>query len=166
MKQKKIIETNLIINPLKIDIKKGIFFSSDDKQQSYTLYDNYIIDEDSYQNSHILSIYNFCLSKTGYILKSSSLTIYDSFPKIGGIIQLIYYIFYGINYIYNRFTVVNDTKKLFFTLHPNDEKAKGKIKNFSEMVNEIRQKNKILKNKYTKKPAIEIYKYILKLDRI
>ena len=146
MKQKKIIETNLIINPLKIDIKKGIFFSSDDKRQSYTLYDNYIIDEGSYQNSHILSIYNFCLSKTGYILKSSSLTIYDSFPKIGGIIQLIYYIFYGINYIYNRFTVVNDTKKLFFTLHPNDEKAKGKIKNFSEMVNEIRQKNKILKN--------------------
>ena len=147
MKQKKIIETNLIINPLKIDIKGGIFFSSNDNRQSYTLYDNYIIDEGSYKNNHILSIYNFYLSKTGYILKSSSLTIYDSFPKIGGIIQLIYYIFYGINYLYNRFTVINDTKKLFFTLHSNnDDSNKSKVKTFSEMVNEIRQKNKILKN--------------------
>ena len=146
IKQKKIIETNLIISPLKIDIKGGIFFSSDDKKQSYTLQDNYFIDESSYKNSHILSIYNFCLSKTGYILKSSKLTVYDSFPKIGGIIQLIYYIFYGINYIYNRFTIVNDTKQLFFTLHSNNEKAKGKIKDFSEMVNEIRLKSPILKN--------------------
>ena len=146
MKQKKIIETNIIISPLKIDIKGGIFFSSDDKKQSYTLQDNYFIDESSYKNSHILSIYNFCLSKTGYILKSSKLTVYDSFPKIGGIIQLIYYIFYGINYIYNRFTIVNDTKQLFFTLHSNNEKAKGKIKDFSEMVNEIRLKSPILKN--------------------
>ena len=146
MKQKKIIETNLIISPLKIDIKGGIFSSSNDKKQSYSLHDNYIIDEGSYKNSHILSIYNFCLSKTGYILKSSNLTVYDSFPKIGGIIQLIYYIFYGINYIYNRFTIVNDTKQLFFTLNSNNEKAKGKVKVFSEMVNDIRQKNKILKN--------------------
>ena len=146
MKQKKIIETNLIISPLKIDIKEGIFFSSDDKKQSYTLHDNYFIDEGTYKNSHILSIYNFCLSKTGYILKSSNLTVYDSFPKIGGIIQLIYYIFYGINYIYNRFTIVNDTKQLFFTLHSNNEKAKAKVKDFSEMVNEIRQKTQILKN--------------------
>ena len=146
MKQKKIIETNLIISPLKIDIKQGIFFSSDDKKQSYTLHDNYFIDEGTYKNSHILSIYNFCLSKTGYILKSTNLTVYDSFPKIGGIIQLIYYIFYGINYIYNRFTIVNDTKQLFFTLHSNNEKAKAKVKDFSEMVNEIRQKTQILKN--------------------
>ena len=146
IKQKKIIETNLIISPLKIDIKGGIFSSSIDKKQSYSLHDNYIIDEGSYKNSHILSIYNFCLSKTGYILKSSNLTVYDSFPKIGGIIQLIYYIFYGINYIYNRFTIVNDTKQLFFTLNSNNEKAKGKVKVFSEMVNDIRQKNKILKN--------------------
>ena len=146
MKQKKIIETNLIISPLKIDIKQGIFFSSDDKKQSYTLHDNYFIDEGTYKNSHILSIYNFCLSKTGYILKSTNLTVYDSFPKIGGIIQLIYYIFYGINYIYNRFTIVNDTKQLFFTLHSNNEKAKGKVKDFTDMVNEIRQKNQILKN--------------------
>ena len=146
IKQKKIIETNLIISPLKIDIKGGIFSSSNDKKQSYSLHDNYIIDEGSYKNSHILSIYNFCLSKTGYILKSSNLTVYDSFPKIGGIIQLIYYIFYGINYIYNRFTIVNDTKQLFFTLNSNNEKAKGKVKVFSEMVNDIRQKNKILKN--------------------
>ena len=146
IKQKKIIETNLIISPLKIDIKGGIFSSSIDKKQSYSLHDNYIIDEGSYKNSHILSIYNFCLSKNGYILKSSNLTVYDSFPKIGGIIQLIYYIFYGINYIYNRFTIVNDTKQLFFTLNSNNEKAKGKVKVFSEMVNDIRQKNKILKN--------------------
>ena len=146
MKQKKIIETNLIIRPLKIDIKGGIFSSSKDKRQSYTLHDNYIIEEGSYKNNHILSIYNFCLSKSGYIVKSSKLTVYDSFPKIVGIIQLIYYLFYGINYIYNRFTIVNDTKKLFFTLHSNNEKAKGKVKDFSKMVNEIRQKNNILKN--------------------
>ena len=143
MKKKKTIETNLIITPLKIDFKGGIFFPKKKQNQTYTLYETYPADEERNENSRVLSIYNFCLTQSGYVFKSSYLTIYDSFPKIGGIIQLIYYIFFGINFIYNRFTIIDDTKKLFFTLH-NDEKINGggQIKKFQNIVKSLRKKHK------------------------
>ena len=140
LKKTKIIENNLIISPLKIDINGGIFFPERKQNQTYSFYENYVINEERPTNSRILSIYNFCLTQSGYVFKSSYLTIYDSFPKIGGIIQLIYYIFFGINFFLNRFTIIDDTKKLFFTLH-NEEAVNGgsQIKKFSEVVESLRK---------------------------
>ena len=140
LKRKKIIENHLIISPLKIDINAGIFFPTRKQNQTYSFYDYYIIAEERNENSGIVSIYKFCLTQSGYVFKSTYLTIYDSFPNIGGIIQLIYYIFFGINFILNRFTIIDDTKKLFFTLH-NDEIINGgaHIKKFTNMVNNLRK---------------------------
>ena len=150
LKKNKTIENNIIISPLEIFIKEGIFFPIKKQNKTYSFNEKYVIDEERNSKSKILSIYNFCLTQTGYVFKSNYLTIYDSFPKIGGIIQLIYYIFFGINFIYNRFTIINDTKKLFFTLH-NDEAINGgsQIKNFSAIVNNLR---KIHKTIITTKP--------------
>ena len=157
LKRKKIIENNLIISPLKIDINGGVFFPTRKQNQTYSFYDNYIFAEERNENSGIVSIYKFCLTQSGYVFKSTYLTIYDSFPNIGGIIQLIYYIFFGINFILNRYTIIDDTKKLFFTLH-NDEIVNGgiQIKKFTSIVNNLR-KNFIKKtNKninFTKNPS-------------
>jgi hypothetical protein len=104
------------------------------------------MDEERSQDSRIIAIINFYLSKSGYVFKSVYTTIYDSFPKIGGIIQLIYYIFFGFNFLLNKYSIINDTRKLFFTLH-NDEQINGgtQVKQFIKLVKESRQKyNKLI----------------------
>ena len=156
MKRKKIIENNIIIAPLKIDINGGVFFPTKKQNQTYSYYENYVLEEERNENSKVLSIYNFCLSQSGYVFKSTYLTIYDSFPKIGGIIQLIYYIFFGINFILNRFTIINDTKKLFFTLH-NDELVNGggQIQNFTNIVNRLRRAHKLFTIKAYKNNSLK-----------
>ena len=154
MKSDKIIDIKLIFTPLKNYFKGGLFFPIKKENITYTFSENYSFDEDKNENSRILSIYNFNLVQTGYIFKIIYQTLYDSFHKIGGIIQLTYYIFFGINYIFNRFKVIDDTKKLFFMLN-NEETMNGgeHVIKFSNIVNELRRKHllkysstKILKN--------------------
>ena len=154
MKSDKIIDIKLIFTPLKNYFRGGLFFPIKKENITYTFSENYSFDEDKNENSRILSIYNFNLVQTGYIFKIIYQTLYDSFHKIGGIIQLTYYIFFGINYIFNRFKVIDDTKKLFFMLN-NEETMNGgeHVIKFSNIVNELRRKHllkysstKILKN--------------------
>jgi hypothetical protein len=154
MKKDKIIDIKLFFTPLKNYINGGLFFPIKKENITYTFSENYFFDEDKIGNSRILSIYNFNLVQTGYIFKIIYQTIYGSFHKIGGIIQLAYYIFFGINYIFNRFKIIDDTKKLFFTLN-NEETINGgeHIIKFSSIINELRRKHlfkhsstRILKN--------------------
>ena len=150
MKKDKIMDIKLIFAPLKNYIREGLFLPIAKENITYTFLENYSVNEYKSENSRILSIYKFNLVQTGYIFKIIYRTIYDSFPKIGGIIQLIYYIFFGINYIFNRFKIIDDTKKLFFTLN-NEERINGGeyIIKFSNIVNELRRKH-LLKHSSTK----------------
>ena len=141
MKRNKYIVNNIALSPLKVDMRKGIVFPSRCLNKTYTYDGNHIMEEDQREGSRVLSIYNFYLSKSGYVYKSSYLTIYDSFHKIGGIVQLIYYIFFCLNFIYNRFIIINDTKKLFFS-EEKKEITKGvtNIQNFTNIVKNLRKK--------------------------
>ena len=137
----KIKEHNIIFVPLKTDVKGGLIYPKRTQKLTYSFYDYYQKDEElNTNNSKILSIYNFCLSPAGFVFKSDYETIYDCFPKMGGIIQLIYYLFFGINFFYNRFTIINDTKRLFFQLN-NNERANRNIQilHFSKAVNSLRR---------------------------
>ena len=144
LQQEKIIENNIIFVPLKTDIKGGIFFPKRKQKITYSFYDYYRRDEENKDNHNktniILSTYNFCLSPSGFVFKSDYETLYDCFPKMGGIIQLIYYIFFGINFLYNRFTIINDTKRLFFQLNNNDRANRNlEILLFSRSVYSLRR---------------------------
>ena len=148
LQHEKIIENNIIFVPLKTTIKGGIFFPKKMQKKTYSFYDYYRRDEEKYnKNSSILSIYNFCLSPSGFVFKSDYETLYDCFPKMGGIIQLIYYIFFGINFFYNRFTIINDTKRLFFQLNNNERANRNvEILIFSRAVNSLRKGSKKFDN--------------------
>ena len=146
LQKNKIIENNIIFAPLRTDIKGGIIYPKRKKNLTYSFNDYYRRDE-THQNkkneeNQILSIYNYCLSPSGFVFKSDYETLYDIFPKMGGIIQLIYYIFFGINFLYNRFTIINDTKKLFFQLHNNKRANRNiQIANFAKAVDSLRRIN-------------------------
>ena len=141
LQSSKINEHNIIFVPLKTNIKGGLVLPERKQKLTYSFYDYYKRDEElNTNNNKIISIYNFCLSPSGYVFKSDYETIYDCFPKMGGIIQLIYYLFFGINFCYNRFTIINDTKRLFFQLN-NNERANRNIQilHFSKAVKSLRR---------------------------
>ena len=42
--------------------------------------------------------------------------LFDLFSEIGGVVQFIFYLFYWINYAYNKFIIAYDTNTLFFSV--------------------------------------------------
>ena len=42
--------------------------------------------------------------------------IFDIISEIGGVIQFIFYFFYWINYVYNKYIIAYNTSKLFFSV--------------------------------------------------
>ena len=154
MKKKKIIENNIIFTPLLTYFNFGVFLPQKSENQIYTFSESYDDTVDKKEENNLLSIYKFYLSKKGYIYKASYQTIYDCMHKIGGIFQLIYYILFVFNYIFNKFTIVNDTKRLFFTLNNNDKVKLGtQIRQFSRIVKKIRH------DKRNNDSSINIIKY-------
>ena len=154
MKKKTIIENNIIFTPVLTYFKFGVFLPKKSKNQIYTFSESYADTVDKKEKNNLLGIYKFYLSKKGYIYKASYQTIYDCMYKIGGIFQLIYYIFFVFNYIFNKFTIINDTKRLFFSLNNNDKAKLGtQIKQFSKIVKNIRH------DKRNNDSSINIIKY-------
>ena len=159
LKKNVIIENELDFTPLLTIFRGGIIFNTKKESQTYSFTDSLSDIKDRNEKSNVVSVYSYYLSQSGYIFKSSFQTIYDSFHKIGGIIQLIYYIFFGLNYLFNKYNIINDTKKLFFMLH-NDEKKNGnlQVKNFSKMVHAIRHKHFLEKSATEKIGNIAVFK--------
>jgi hypothetical protein len=173
LKKNMIIENKLYFTPLLTVFRDGIIFNKKKEEQTYSYTDSGTDINDRNEKSKIVSVYNFYLSQSGFIFKSSFKTLYDSFHQIGGVSQLLYYFFFGINYVFNKYNVINDTKKLFFLLH-NDEKKNGnlQIRNFSNMVHSIRrahflEKSATEKGKnimHIKKKFNKVYKNNIKIN--
>ena len=104
--------------------------------------------------------------------------IFDTVSEIGGIVQSIFYIFYWINFYYNKYIVAFDTNKLFFTVRGESNTKNGndglnfdnfKRKNLNyipktnhrikENINNIVDDKKILDNKKIKNDKIKYQNY-------
>ena len=48
------------------------------------------------------------------IYKRKYNNMFDIFSEIGGVIQFIFYFFYWINYVYNKYIIAFDVNSLFF----------------------------------------------------
>ena len=87
--------------------------------------------------------------------------LFDIFSEIGGVVEFIFYLFYWINYSYNKFIIAYDTNSLFFSMkdeqsqrleyHINSSKNQINIKGSDNTI--FNKKNNIInisKNKSTK----------------
>ena len=76
--------------------------------------------------------------------------MYDILPNIGGIIQLIYYICFSFNYLFNKYIIIKDCNHLFFDLYTKNNDNKEDIYNkkiFQKCANSFREE--ILKFNHT-----------------
>lgn len=132
---------NINFMPFIIEIKKGIIIPRVEKFITYLFDENRKATFET-NNKQLLAIFDYWMINTCQIIKGEYNDLYDILPKIGGIIQLIYYIFYSFNYFYNKYIIIEDCNKIYFKLfnkiHDEKEDSYSK-KNFINCVNSIRE---------------------------
>ena len=112
---------NINLMPYFIEISNGIVFPRTNKNITCSIEYNRKENWDIYQNTKIVGIFDYWLQNSAQVIKGGYSTIYDILPSIGGIIQLIYYIFYVINYLYNKYIIIQDCNISFFRMYKNED---------------------------------------------
>ena len=141
---------NVNFIPFFIELKKGIIIPKKEKIISYLFDDNRKTTFENHVNENFLAIFDYWLVNSCQIIKGGYNDLYDILPNIGGIIQLIYYIFYSLNFLYNKYIIIQDTNKLFFKIYNKDFDYKEDTyikKNFTNYVNSIREEIQIKRTK-------------------
>lgn len=94
---------------------QNYLFETYKETENLSFNENYINKGASYNitDKNILYRFYFFIENYQEIFQRKYYNLFDVLPKIGGIIQFLYYIFYYLNYLCNRFILVNDTQVLF-----------------------------------------------------
>ena len=120
---------NINFSPFEIEIKMGVVAPSTHKMLTYSFEENRRSTWESKSNKKILSIFDYWIQNSGQIIKGSYRTLYDVLPNIGGFIQLFYFIFYFINFIYNQYSTLVDSNQTIFRMTNLEDPKEKHIKN-------------------------------------
>ena len=160
---------NINLMPFFIEIKTGIIFPIVQKLETFSLDLNRRENWEIYNNSKVLVVFDYWLQNSAQIIKGGYNTIYDILPSIGGIIQLIYYIFYSCNFLYNKYITIQDCNRSFFRMYNSEDPKTIPMKNsFISCVKSLRDEalrkfpqnsNKIIAAIREKRDSIYIAKY-------
>ena len=133
---------NINLMPYFSEINTGIFYPKKNSNIACSFElnrrENFPMDN----NTKTLAIFDYWLQNSAQVIKGGFTTIYDILPSIGGIIQLIYYVCYSINFLYNKYITIQDTNKSFFRMY-NLEDTKGIPMKKEFIKNVISLRNKI-----------------------
>ena len=120
---------NVNFMPFFIELKRGIFLPKTEKIITYMFDDNRKTTWENSSNNNFLAIFDYWLVNSCQIIKGGYNNLYDILPNIGGIIQLIYYICFSLNYLFNKYIVIQDCNHLFFNLFNKENDNKEAIYN-------------------------------------
>ena len=179
------VENNIHFSPLQIRTKEGDFFSKTSVEKSFYFNMNRKGTASNSEEFFKLVKYYHLMQNSMQIYERRYNNIFDILPQIGGVTQFLFYIFFWINYIYDKFIIAYDTNSLFFNvkepkknikddiIEKMDKKNNIKYERINNKINNINNiNNKIInlnainndesieeiipKNKYIKKPLSKI----------
>ena len=131
---------NLNIMPFFIEVKTGYIVPQTKRTTTYSLDFNRRENWKAPHNEKILAVFDYWLQNSSQVMKGGYYSLLDVLPNIGGIIQLTYYIFYSLNFLYNKYVVIKDCNKSFFRLYNNlNSKDAINKSNFSQCINSLRK---------------------------
>ena len=149
---------NVNFIPFFIEIKKGVILPETQKLITYLFDDNRKATFAS-NNNKFLAIFDYWLVNSCQVIKGGYNNLIDILPNIGGIIQLIYYIFYGFNLLYNKYIIIQDCNKLFFKNYNKDIYSKEESlsrKKFANYVNSLREEINTKRRQFALKRKIKL----------
>ena len=148
-------ENYIYYSPLKIRTKEGTFFGKTEDINSF--YFDFNRKDNIINNDYTITKYYHFMQNNVQIYERIYNNIFDLFSEIGGVVQFIFYIFFWVNYIYNKYIIAYDTYSMFFTVQ-NDQSnridnkiKKGNLLNLNKMHNSNKTNKYSLQNIINKK---------------
>ena len=107
-------ENNIIFSPFKLITEKKSFFHKNKINESYILNNHYsnnnILNN---KQSTIIGIFNFVLSNNKIIYQRKYINILETLSHLGGLGEILFFILQIINFLNNRYIIIEHTKELF-----------------------------------------------------
>ena len=130
-------ENFIHFSPLKLKTNEGALFGQSYENNSYCFDYNRKGLADNDKNSYMLTRYYHFMQNNVQVYERRYDNIFDLLSEIGGVVQSIFYAFFWINYLYNKYIIAFDTNSLFFAVKENNEKnlKNKKIKNIDNINN-------------------------------
>ena len=116
------VENYIHYSPLKIRTNEGSLFSSSHEMKSFYFDFNLKNSKINSQKYFTITKYYHLMQNNVQIYERRYNNIFDLLSEIGGIIQSVFYVFYWLNYIYNKYVIAYDTNSLFFHVKDNQFK--------------------------------------------
>ena len=122
------VENYIHYAPLILRTKEGNIFGSTKDINTFYFDFNSEASKDNNNNFTIVKFYHI-MNNNIQIYERIYKNAFDLLSEIGGVIQIIFYIFFWINYIYNKYIVAYDTYSLFFFVQDEDLNHKKGLRN-------------------------------------
>ena len=155
------VENYVHFSPSEVITSEGLLYNTKKYISSYSFDQNRKGEAVNVGNMSILIRYYYILQNSISIYERRYNNLLDIFSQIGGIFEVVFYCFYGINYLYNRYIIIHDTNKIFFKI----QKKQSIINiNSKELEKIIDFKTKLKNDKYeigksSEKYNIQNYSY-------
>ena len=131
---------NINIAPLQIKTHSGFLTENTKNEEisTYTYEENRKTTEQNSVISKVLCIYYYWLQNDAQIYERKYQNlINDMIPRIGGVVQLVYYLFYFVNKVLHKFNTIRDTRNLIFEWNRTLEDVNNDRNNFSRIVKSL-----------------------------
>jgi hypothetical protein len=140
------VESYIHYSPIRVRTNEGSLFG--DSHELNTFYFDFNRKGSANNNPKYFTItkYYHLMQNNVQIYERRYNNIFDLLSEIGGVVQFIFYLFFWVNFVYNRYIIAYDTNSLFFAVKDNEYK-KIDIKKDFKSTNIIRnESNKIVNN--------------------
>ena len=105
-------ENNIVFSNIKLLTDKHIFREKKENL-SYILSNNYQNKNILFEKSKLIGIFSFYLNNKIIIYNRKYFNILDKISHLGGLFEILFFIFQLLNYINYRYTILEDTRTLF-----------------------------------------------------
>ena len=107
-------ENNVVFSPFKLITEKKSFLGKNKINESYILSNHYSSNHMiNNKQSQTIGIFNFVLNNNKIIYQRKYLNILEAISHLGGIGELLFFILKILNFLNNRYTILEHTKDLF-----------------------------------------------------
>ena len=126
------------ITPLQIKTHDGFLTEVTKNQITYTYEENRKSSDKNSEISKVLNIYYYWLQNNAQIYERKYKNIIDDIiPRIGGIIQTIFYLFYFMNIVFHKLNTIRDTRDLIYEWNKTLENVNIERRNYSRIVKSL-----------------------------
>ena len=140
------VESYIHFSPVRVRTNLGSLFGRTDEINSFYFDFNRKGSANNFgEKYYTITRYYHLMQNNVQIYERKYNNIFDIFSEIGGVVQFIFYLFYWMNYIYNKYIIAYNTNSLFFSIRDNEfpEKDKNSKKLYSKnLQNKVNENNK------------------------